>query len=79
MEAARGFTPRVEVVPPSAVLLDLRGLGRRWPSPHGLAEALAAAARARQMEAHVALAWTRTAALLLARAGPGPTVVPAGQ
>jgi protein ImuB len=79
LEAAREFTPRVEAVPPSAVLLDLRGLGRSWPDPHALAEALAAAARVRQAEVHVALAWTRTAALLLARGRSGLTVVAAGQ
>jgi len=78
LEVAREFTPRVEVAAPATVLLDLRGLGRSWPSPHDLGAALAAAARQRGCEAQVALAWSRTAALLLARACPGLTVVPAG-
>src|SRR5262245_10402299 len=78
IDVAREFTPRVEVAPPAAVLLDLRGLGRSWPRPHDLGAALAAAAARRGLEAQVALAWSRTAALLLARARPGLTVVPAG-
>jgi protein ImuB len=77
-EAARELTPRVEVVAEGTVLLDLRGMGRRWPSPHELAAAAALAARQRGLDAQVALAWSRTAALLLARARPGLTVVPAG-
>jgi protein ImuB len=78
LEAAREFTPRVEVVSAGTLLLDLRGLGRRWPGPQDLAAALAAAVLRRGPSAHVALAWSRTAALLLARARPGLTVVPAG-
>ena len=78
LDVAHEFTPRVEIAPPAAVLLDLRGLGRSWPRPHDLAAALAAAARQKGLEAQVALAWSRTAALLLARARPGLTVVPAG-
>lgn len=77
-DAARELTPRVEVVGEATVLLDLRGMGRRWPSPHELGEAAARAARQRGLEAQVALAWSRTAALLLARARPGLTIVPAG-
>jgi len=75
---AREFTPRVEARGPTPVLLDLHGLGRAWPSPRELGLALLDTARARALEAQVALAFTRAAALVLARARPGLTVVPAG-
>ena len=75
---ARTFTPRVEARAPTPVLLDLSGLGRLWPSPHALGQALLDAAAARAIEAQAALAFTRETALVVARACPGLTVVPAG-
>jgi protein ImuB len=75
---AREFTPRVEAPAPTPVLLDLSGLGRLWPTPHELGQALLDAAAARAIEAQAALAFSRAAALTLARARPGLTVVPAG-
>jgi protein ImuB len=75
---ARAFTPRVEAHGPTPVLLDLHGLGRAWPSPQTLGEALLAAARERALEAQLALAFSRVAALVLARSRPGLTIVPAG-
>jgi protein ImuB len=75
---ARAFTPRVEASSPTPVLLDLSGLGRLWPTPHALGRALLDEAAARAIEAQVALAFSRAAALALARARPGLTVVPAG-
>jgi protein ImuB len=76
---AREFTPRVEAQAPTPVLLDLSGLGRLWPTPHELGQALLDAAASRAIEAQAALAFTRGAALVLARACPGLTVVPAGR
>jgi len=79
VEVAREFTPRVEPRGPASVLLDLAGLGRLWPAPEALGRALLDAAAARAVaEARVALAHSRHAALVLARARPGLTVVPAG-
>jgi len=75
---AREFTPRVEAPTPTPVLLDLSGLGRLWPTPQALGRALLGAAAARAIEAQAALAFSRAAALVLARACPGLTVVPAG-
>jgi protein ImuB len=75
---AREFTPRVEARAPTPVLLDLSGLGRLWPTPEALGRALLDAAAARAIEAQAALAFSRVAALVLARASPGLTVVPAG-
>ena len=79
VDLARTFTPRVEAKGPTPVLLDLKGLGRAWPTPEGLGRALLEAARGRQLDPQVALAWTRVAALVLARGRPGLTIVPAGQ
>ncbi len=78
VELAREFTPRVEARTPSPVLLDLHGLGRLWPTPDELGRALVAAASARSLETQVALAFSRTVALVLARSCPGLTIVPAG-
>jgi protein ImuB len=78
LDLAREFTPRVEAQGPTPVLLDLHGLGRVWPAPEALGQALIDAAHARALEAHVALAWTRVAALVVVRWRPGLTIVPPG-
>jgi protein ImuB len=78
LDLAKEFTPRIEAVAPTPVLLDLSGLGRLWPDPMGLGRALRDRGRASGLELNVALAGTRTAALVLARARPGLTVVPPG-
>jgi protein ImuB len=75
---ARDFTPRVETRGPTPVVLDLHGVGRVWPTPQELGQALLDAAASRNLETHVALAFTRTVVLVLAQARPGLTVVPAG-
>ncbi len=79
LDLAREFTPRVEARGPTAVLLDLHGLGRTWPRPEALGRALLLAAHGRALETNVALAFSRTTALVLARARPGLTVVSAGE
>ncbi len=79
LDLAREFTPRVEARGSTPVLLDLHGLGRTWPRPETLGHALLEAARVRALEANLALAFSRTAALVLARARPGLTVVSAGE
>jgi protein ImuB len=75
---AREFTPRVESIAPSPVLMDLRGLGRVWSAPEALGRALVAKAQQRRVAVHVALAFSRIAALLLAKGRPGLTIVDAG-
>jgi protein ImuB len=78
LDLGRAFTPRVEATQPTPVLLDLHGLGRVWPTPEALGRALLDAAQQRALTVQVALAFTRVAALVLARAREGVTVVPAG-
>ena len=79
LELAREFTPRVEARGPTPVLLDLHGLGRVWPTAEDLGQALLRAASERRLTPHVALAWTRAAALMAARGRAGLTIIPAGQ
>src|SRR6185503_20411917 len=76
---AREFTPRVETRGPTPVLLDLQGLGRVWPSPRALGEALVEAARLRRLEPRVALAGSRVAALLVSQAREGLTILAPGE
>jgi protein ImuB len=79
VDVAREFTPRVQSFGPTTILLDLQGLGRVWPAPALLGQALLDTARKRRLETHVALAWSRVAALVVARGCSGLTIVPAGR
>jgi protein ImuB len=79
VDLAREFTPRVEARGPTPVLLDLHGLGRTWPRPEALGQAVLERARGRAMEANLALAFSRSVALVVARARPGLSVVPPGE
>jgi protein ImuB len=80
LELGRRYTPRVEEAGGGSVLLDLRGAGRTWPSQEGLGRALLDAAGAAGVTVcGVALASSRVAALVLARARGGLTVVPRGE
>jgi impB/mucB/samB family C-terminal domain len=60
------------------VSLDIDGLGRLLGTPAEIGEELKRAAEDRGLSPHVAVAPTRTAALLLALSRPGLTVVPPG-
>jgi len=76
---AHEFTPRVESLLATDVLLDLHGLGRVWAAPEVLGHALLLAGRDRGLTLHAAIASTRVAALVAARGRPGLTVVTPGQ
>lgn len=79
LDLAHAFTPRVEAPVPTPVLLDLRGLGRAWPSPDALGRAILDAARERALALNLALAFSRIAALVLSRGRDGLSIVPAGE
>jgi protein ImuB len=79
LEIARRFTPRVESLGATDVLLDLHGLGRVWAAPEVLAHALVLAGRDAGVALHAAIASTRVAALVAARGRAGTTVVTPGQ
>jgi protein ImuB len=79
---ARDFSPRYEshesgsAVP--AVVIDVRGLDRLIGDARMIGDALRRDAARRGVRVHVAVAPTRTAALMLAIATPGLTVVASG-
>lgn len=75
---AADVSPRYEQHRPDLVSIDVRGLSRLFGSPRAIAEELRRGAAGRGVRVHVAVAGTRTAALVLAMARPGVTVVPAG-
>ena len=79
VELARSFTPRVQAFGATPVLMDLAGLGRVYKTSDELGNAIARAAVARALQANVAIAPSRVAALVLARACPGLTLVAPGQ
>ena len=74
---ARGSSPRVEVAGPGVVVLDARGLRRLFGREARVAALCREQAAERGVTAVVAMAATRTAALLLALGG-APAVVAAG-
>jgi protein ImuB len=76
---AHAYSPRVETLGPVLVAFDASGLERLFGGPRALVEHVAAAAVSRGWRCGVALAATRTAAALLARARDGVTVVPPGR
>ena len=75
---ARGSSPRVEVVGPGVVVLDARGLQRLFGRDAQVAALCHRQAAERGVEAAVAIAATRTAALLLALGGRDLVTVAAG-
>ena len=76
---ARAFSPRVEVHGPGLVTLDLDGLQRLFGLPEEIARELQRDGQERGCDLRVAVAATRTAAMLLALSQPGVTVVRAGE
>ncbi|MBP1634595.1 MAG: polymerase [Acidobacteria bacterium] len=76
---AREVSPRVEVHRPGLVTLDAGGLDRLLGPPREIAAELQRACAARHLPASVAVAGTRTAAMLLAVTAPGVAVVPPGE
>ncbi|MCU0242036.1 MAG: hypothetical protein MUF51_06400 [Vicinamibacteria bacterium] len=74
----REISPRVEICDARLMLLDLRGLGRLWPDPQALGRAVWDTACLCVTEPQVAVAGTRSAAMLIARGCVGLSIVPAG-
>jgi protein ImuB len=75
---AADFSPRFEQLGDDLVSLDVSGLDRLLGPPAAIGAELARDAAARGGRVHVALASTHTAAMVVARARPGLTVVPRG-
>ena len=75
---AQRFSPRVAWVEPRAVVVDLHGLERLFGTPRAIGEQMRRALAQAGLEAHVAVAGTRTSARLLAHARAGLTVIAPG-
>jgi protein ImuB len=67
--AAQRFTPRVSLLAPDGLLLEVKGSLHLFAGPAGLRAALSATCRERQLTPLIAFAPTALAALVAARAG----------
>ena len=73
---AAEFSPRYEQHRADLVSIDVRGLSRLFGSPRAIGAEMRREAASRGVRVHTAIAPTRMAALVLALARPGLTVVP---
>lgn len=73
------FSPRYEVRGSHLVAIDISGLGRLLGTPRAIGEEMRREAAGRGVRAHVAVARTMMAAMVLASVRPGLTVVPPGE
>ena len=78
IQVARDFSPRVETHGERTVTLDISGLGSLIGEPRSIGEELRRTAADAGLRVHIAVAATSTAAMLLAYARAGLTVVPRG-
>ena len=78
IQLARDFSPRVETHGDRAVTLDISGLGSLIGEPRAIGEELRRTAADAGLRVHVAVAATSTAAMLIAHARAGLTVVARG-
>jgi protein ImuB len=76
---AREFSPRYEQHRDDLVTIDISGLGRLLGDARAIGEELRREASERGLCVHVAVAGTRTAAMVLAQARPGLTLVEPGE
>jgi protein ImuB len=79
VQLARDFSPRVETHGDRTVTLDISGLGSLIGEPRSIGEELRRTAADAGLRVHVAVASTTTAAILLAHARAGLTVIPRGE
>ncbi len=79
VQLARDFSPRVETHGDRTVTLDISGLGSLIGEPRSIGEELRRTAADAGLRVHIAVASTSTAAILLAHARAGLTVVARGE
>src|SRR5215207_3332576 len=79
VQIARDFSPRVETHDDRTVTLDISGLGSLIGEPRSIGEELRRTAADAGLRVHIAVAATSTAAILLAHARAGLTVVARGE
>jgi protein ImuB len=78
LDAAWATSPRVELLEPGCLALDLGGLTALLGDERRIGERLGGAGAAVALPVRVGIGGTRTVACLAARAGPGLLVVPPG-
>jgi protein ImuB len=79
LDAAWSLSPHVEDTAPDTVLLDLAGLAALFGAPEEIAQQMKSRCSALGLDVHVAISENVYTARVLARAHPGPTIVPPGQ
>jgi protein ImuB len=79
LDAAWSITPRVEDAAPDTLLLDISGLASLYGNEEQIAQQIAARASEFGLNVHVAASANVETARIVARALPGPTIVPQGE
>jgi protein ImuB len=79
LDVAWSITPRVEDTATDTLLIDLSGLASLFGDEEQIARQIAARASSVGMNVHVAVSTNVETARIVARALPGPTLVPAGE
>jgi protein ImuB len=79
LDVAWSITPRVEDAAQDTLLLDLSGLTSLYPNADAIAPELVSRAASLGLEIHVAISANIETARVVARALPGPTIIPAGE
>ena len=79
LDVAWSITPRVEDAAPDTLLIDLSGLASLFGDEEKITRQIASRAAAFGMNVHVAVAANVETARIVARALPGPTMVPEGE
>jgi nucleotidyltransferase/DNA polymerase involved in DNA repair len=79
VDIAADFSPRYERHGDDVVSMDISGLGRLFGSARDIGEELRRDATRRGLRVHIAVAATRTAAIVVAMVRPGLTVVAPGE
>lgn len=79
LDAAWSIAPRVEDAAPDTLLLDLSGLASLFGDEQKIAREIVSRVASVGMDAHVAISANVETARIVARALPGPTLVPRGE
>jgi protein ImuB len=79
LDVAWSITPRVEDAAPDTLLIDISGLTTLFGDAEAIASEIASRASTLGMNVHVAVSANVETARIVARALPGPTIVPEGQ
>src|ERR1043166_660357 len=79
LDVALSITPQVEDAAPDTLLIDLSGLASLFGNAEAIAREIASRASAIGMNVHVAVSANVETARIVARALPGPTIVPEGE